>query len=382
MSEVAESTVQSIWFTRCPVPTPLGIAAHLGWFDEEFARDRITVRSLQETRDTALTASHIDHTLANSFRQGGSIPALWARAAGAQTRVIGLTWVDEAQAIVTLPDSGIRTARDLRGRRLGLPARAGQRIDIFRAAALRGFTSVLELEGIGAREVEWIDVAASGLRDVREAAGEVVHEAAREEVREEAHPTAHSDAHEAHFSNPSSVASRRLYAAEATALLRGEVDAIYVKGSLGLETAWLIGARVVIDIGFHPEPRVRVNNGSPRPLTVNAATLEAAPEVVGRFLARVIDVDNWARAHPDKVLAYLGRETGSSDEWLRRAYGADVHLRLRTGLDEASIAALDGFKQFLLAQHVLPADFDLHEWIDPRALERVERSRTRGASSS
>ncbi|MDI9654450.1 hypothetical protein QM306_40215, partial [Burkholderia cenocepacia] len=38
--------------------------------------------------------------------------------------------------------------------------------------------------------------------------------------------------------------------AEAAALVRGDVDAIYVKGSLGLETAHLIGAQPVIDIGF------------------------------------------------------------------------------------------------------------------------------------
>jgi ABC-type nitrate/sulfonate/bicarbonate transport system substrate-binding protein len=326
MSTSVSDNIQSIWYTRCPVPTPLGIAAHLGWLDDEFARDGITVRSLQETQHAALRASHVDHTLDNSFRQGGSIPALWARSAGADTRVIALTWVDEAQAIVALPDSGIRSAKDLRGRRVGLPKRAGEKIDIFRAAALRGFVSVLDLEGLSARDVELVDVAAANVRERADGG---------------ALPAAS-------FSNPGSVSSRRLYSAEIAALVRGEVDAIYVKGSLGLESAYLIGARVVVDIGFHPEPKVRINNGSPRPLTVNMATL-------------------------DKHLGYLGRETGSGDDWLRLAYGDDVHQRLRTDLDDTSIAALDDFKSFLVEWGFLPADFDIHAWIDPRALAQSHR---------
>jgi ABC-type nitrate/sulfonate/bicarbonate transport system substrate-binding protein len=352
--------IQSIWYTRCPVPTPLGLAAHLGWLDQEFTHDGITVRSLQETQTASLRASHIDHTLEHSFRQGGSIPALWARAAGADTRVIALTWVDETQSIITTPESGIRSVKDLRGRRIGLPVREGERIDIFRAAALRGFISALALEGLSLDDVGRIDVPATSVRD---GASFV---ASRETT----------------FSNPSSVTSRRLYAAEAAALVRGEVDAIYVKGSLGLETAYLIGARTVIDIGFHPDPKVRINNGSPRPVTVNAATLEERPDIVARFLARVLDVDGWARDHRQEVLAYLGRETGSGEDWLRLAYGEHVHERFRTDLDEASIVALDDFKRFLVEWGFLAHDFDVRAWIDARALTLAERLPCRRTSSS
>ncbi|MDN7440810.1 ABC transporter substrate-binding protein [Burkholderia cepacia] len=349
MSITASHHVQSIWYTRCPVPTPLGIAAHLGWLDSEFAGDGITVRALQENQHAALHRAHVDHSLDNTFRQGGSIPALWARASGADTRVVALTWVDEAQAIVALPETGLKRPRDLRGRRIGLPRRDGERIDIFRAAALRGFVSVLSLDGLGPADVEWVDVPASNLRA----------------------PVSTPLTRDAAFSHPSSLSSRRLYAAEAAALVRGEVDAIYVKGSLGLETAHLIGAQPVVDIGFHPDPQIRINNGSPRPLTVNASTLERHPDIVRRFLARVTDVEGWAREHEQEVLGYLGRETGSGHDWLRLAYGTDVHRRLRTDLDEASIAALDDFKRFLVEWRFLPADFDVRAWIDRRALDGI-----------
>jgi ABC-type nitrate/sulfonate/bicarbonate transport system substrate-binding protein len=103
------STTKTLWYTRCPVPTPLGIAAQLGWIEAEFDRDKIAVRTLQDEQDSKLRESHFDHWLPNSFRQGGSIPAIWARSRGRDTRLLGLTWTDESQVILTRPDSGIRS---------------------------------------------------------------------------------------------------------------------------------------------------------------------------------------------------------------------------------------------------------------------------------
>ena len=94
---------KEIWYTRCPVPTPLGIAINQGVIDRDLAELGITVRSIQDTADPDVRASHYDHHLAHSFRQGGSVPAIWARAAGADTRVIGLSWIDgEAVSIADL----------------------------------------------------------------------------------------------------------------------------------------------------------------------------------------------------------------------------------------------------------------------------------------
>ena len=87
--------IDTLWYTRCPVPTPLGLAAKLGWFDAEFAADGIAVKSLREVGDAALQESHYDHHQNYSFRQGGSVPAIWARSLGRRTRVIGLNWIDE-----------------------------------------------------------------------------------------------------------------------------------------------------------------------------------------------------------------------------------------------------------------------------------------------
>lgn len=334
--------ISELWYTRCPVPTPLGLAVQLDWFAEEFGRDGIALRSIQETSDPNARESHFDHNLPRSFRQGGNIPAIWARANGRDTRVIGLSWTDEFQAILTLPGSGIRRARDLRGRRIGLPVNPIS-IDFNRASALRGFAKALELDGLSLDAVERVDTdndVANGVDGI--ATGEGFRRR-----------------------------SRHGYRAEALALVRGEVDAIYVKGALGLETTRLIGALIIADLGFHPDPKVRINNGTPRTLTVDAGLIEERPDLVTRFLRRVLDAGDWAAAHPDEAVSYIAREAGSSPDWVRAAYGEHASQRLGTFLTEDAIDALSDFKDFLFAHGFLPDDFDARAWIDPRPLAEL-----------
>jgi ABC-type nitrate/sulfonate/bicarbonate transport system substrate-binding protein len=151
------------------------------------------------------------------------------------------------------------------------------------------------------------------------------------------------------------------------------VDAIFHKGSRGLEVAAAIGAHIVFDLGKHPDPKVRINNGSPRTLTVDAGLLDRRPDLVVRLLKRVILAGRWAATHPREALAYVARETSSSEAAVELAYGKDVGQHLHTDLRESSIAALADFKDFLWKRGVLPHDFDVRQWIDARPLAEAER---------
>src|SRR5262245_63406157 len=102
------AAVEALWYTRCPVPTASGIAIELGWLDEEFAPDGIQVASLRSSGSRTVRESHFDHSMANSFREGGNTPPLWTRARGGDVRLIGATWVEQYQAVVALPEAGIR----------------------------------------------------------------------------------------------------------------------------------------------------------------------------------------------------------------------------------------------------------------------------------
>jgi len=333
---VDDDRLKQIWYTRCPVPTPLGLAAQQGWFNAEFAADGIQISTLQETADAALRESHYDHHLRNSFRQGGNVPPIWARARGAETRVIGLNWVDEYQAVLTLPDSGIVEPAQLRGRRLALP-KHNNSIDHSRASALRGFVVTLEHAGVDTAEVQFIDTEYTGPRAPALSNGQ-----------------------------------RGGYRQEVQALLDKRVDAIFVKGSRGIEVTDELNANVLFDIRNHPDPLVRSNNGAPRPVTVDLHLLQTRPDVVGRFLKRIVDVGAWATSHAAQTVAYVAQETQSSEAAVRRAYGEDLHLRQVTDLAPDSIKALEGYKNFLFKWGFIERDFDVSAWIDPRPLAEFD----------
>ncbi len=339
------TTPTSVWYTRCPAPTPLSLAAQLGWLDTSFGAHGIAVTSIRDSKDPAVRDSHFTHVLDWSFRQGGNIPPIWARSGGRETRVVGITTTDEFQAIIALPESGIQTAAELRGRRIGVPRKpVDDIVDFQQATALKGIVSALSLADLTAKDVElvYIDSPHLGL------------------------PGAGNDT----FFG----LKRRLpYGRELLALARGEIDAFFVKGAEGLVLANQIGATVVSEFGFHPDARIRINNGTPRPLTVDPLFLEERPDLVAELIETVNRVGEWAEAHPDDAVRFIAREIGVAEEAIWAANGPDVHRHLRLTLAEDEIVALTHFKDFLLEWGFIPADFDVAGWIAPQPLEEALR---------
>jgi ABC-type nitrate/sulfonate/bicarbonate transport system substrate-binding protein len=335
------SRIDTLWYTRCPVPTPLGIAAQQGWIESELERDAIKVRTLQDETDPKILESHFDHNLDNSIRQGGNIPAIWARSKGTDTRVVGLTWTDEAQVILTLPGTKIRSVGDLVGKRLGVATRPNDSIDFWKATTLRAYVAALEVHGFSAKDVTLVELPREAKSDIGPS------------LRQRREPENLVDT------------------VEAKALLAGEVDAIFHKGSRGLELADALGAVIVYDVGNHPDPKVRINNGSPRTFTVDAGLIERDFDLVVRLVKRVVLAGLWAEQHKAETVAYIAREVRSTEDAVLRAYGHDVHRHLKTDLEEPSIAALADFTRFLAEWKQIPKDFDVRAWIDPRPLAKA-----------
>ena len=338
--------LDTLWYTRCPVPTGLGIAVQKGWLQDTVGALGTRVQSLRESTDKAVRESHFDHSLQNSVRHGGNIPAIWARAQGRETRVIGLSWADEVQLILTLPDSGIKTVKDLKGRSFGLPDWAGAQIDFTRAQALRGLENALKLEGLQVGDVRLVNFVYGGT---------------------------FSDP-QVHTVNGTPVAAQRVEGRnlELIGLLRGEVDAIFLKGASAAQYAQDFGLHTVIDTGAHPDPLIRSNNGTPRTLAVDLHLLEQHFDVASGILDAVLRAEQWAHTHPDETRRYLARETNSSEYWVSAAYGDNAHQRLHTALDEQAIDALQDFTHFLHRWRFIPNSFDVRQWIDPRPLQALQ----------
>jgi len=343
--------LDTLWYTRCPVPTGLGIAVQQGWFEESFSAQGTAIKSLRESNDKAVRESHFDHTLENSVRHGGNIPAIWARSAGRETRLIGLSWSDETQRILALPDSGIRSVKDLKGRKLGLPKWLNVQIDFSRAQALRGLENALKTEGLNVGDVEVIDLEIGA---------------------------GHSDEPAQRVAGTTIFGGRRSGGqnAELVALIRGEVDAIFLKGAHAAAAAQQFGLVTVIDTGIHPDPLIRANNGTPRTLTVDAHLIENHFDAAQLIVENVLRAQEWARYHPDETRRFLARETNSSEYWVTVAYGENAHQRLDTNLSEENILGLQDFTDFLHRWGFLPNPVDIRIWIDESpfqaALSRIK----------
>lgn len=345
-------TLDTLWYTRCPVPTGLGIAIQQGWLEDAFRAQGTKVSSLLESNDFATRESHFSHTLRNSVRHGGNIPAISAKARGRDTRVIGLSWADETQLILASPESGIETVRDLKGRRFGVPNWKQVEIDFTRAQAIRGLENALSLEGLNVSDVELVD--------------QDIDSHYSDERAENVGGT---------LARRAGGSRARANNLEVVALLRGEVDAIFLKGAHGAQVANQFGLTKVIDTGAHPEPLIRSNNGTPRTLAVDGHFLDAHFDAAVTILEQVLRAEAWAQDHASDVRRYLARETNSSEYWVSIAYGENAEKKLKTDLAEQSIVAIQDFTNFLHRWNFIPQRFDVGEWIDHRPLEALRSAR-------
>jgi len=339
--------LDTLWYTRCPVPTGLGIAIQQGWLEEAFRAQGTNLASLLESDDFTKRESHFSHTVRNSVRHGGNIPAISAKARGRDTRVIGLSWADETQLILASPESGITSVRDLKGRRFGLPNWKSVEIDFSRAQALRGLENALRLEGLEVSDVELVDQDI----DTHYSEGQAVNVGGT--LNWQGRSTSRARANNL----------------ELIALLRGEVDAIFLKGVHGAQAAHQFGLTTVIDTGAHPDPLVRANNGTPRTLAVDGHLIDHHFDAAATIVEQVLRAEAWAQDHPSDVRRYLARETNSSEYWVSVAYGEDAQKRLKTDLSEQSVRGIQDFTDFLHRWGFIPQSFTVTDWIDARPLE-------------
>jgi ABC-type nitrate/sulfonate/bicarbonate transport system substrate-binding protein len=310
---------------RDPIPTATGIAQRLGWLEREAALDQtpLTVHGdplAAPLHDPLLRAAAPSSLL----HEGESAGALWERSRGAETRVIGLTWVDSFQGVIALPARGISEPGHLAGRRLGLPRDDSAPFDARRAAARRGLHGALALAGSFPDEATEFDIP----------------------VAADAEP----------------------YAAELAALQRREVDAIFLSGAAGLAAAARIGALTVVDLGAHLDPMVRAGATTPAVLTVDAELLARQPNVVVRMLAVLMRTGAWAQAHPAEATDHVARETLTTPADVLAAHGEGWHERLHLDLSHHKLDALRAQHDFLRTHGFLEADVDIDAWVDPRPL--------------
>jgi ABC-type nitrate/sulfonate/bicarbonate transport system substrate-binding protein len=329
-------TPTKLWYTRCAVPTASGIAYDQGWLPELYARDGVTIGILQEA-PLEIARHHYDHDLPGLIREGGNVPAIVAKASGAPTRLVGLTWIDERQAIVVRQDDP-QTAAGLKGRRIAVPGWASERhASHQRAMALAGFESALRHQGASLHDATQVELPV----------GATV-------------PPGHlrKRGPKGEWAGVEAVAD-------------GRADAAYIKGAAAIEAARAAGLVVGVELDHLPERRFRVNNGTPRPLTVHDDLLQSRPDWVIGFLAQTLRAARWATGQATEVRRILARETGAGAEGVIAAYGPGFHRTLAPDLSRERIDLLAIQVDFLARHGFIDRTFDVDAWAEPGVLAQA-----------
>ncbi|PAW79957.1 MAG: hypothetical protein B9S32_01115 [Verrucomicrobia bacterium Tous-C9LFEB] len=342
-------SIKTLWFTRCPVPTAFSIAIRLGCLDEEFSADGIEFRSLLDSKDREVRESHFSHTQPNSFRHGGNAPPIWARSVGHDVKIIGLSWNPYSNLVFSLPDRGIKTATDLKGRRLGVPRWGSDSIDFSRSIALQAYETALASVGLTFKDVELVDIVIG-----------------RRYIDQAGRPDKTGSLFNAKQ-------GRGFHREEILALIKGEVDVIAAGGPRALDNIAFLGANVVYDVASNPNRLAQVNNGFPWTFTANGSLIQERPDLVSRVLARVIEAAEWAKSHHSEVVRIVALEQGVAEEFIELTYGDRLSQELGVNLSTENVEALRARKDFLLRHGFLAGDFDVDAWVDHRPLAEAHR---------
>lgn len=341
------SQPENFLYSRCPVvPTITGVAAQLGWLDQTLSTDPAITPLLQQQQGEHLAVDPAPHRERYWLRNSGNLKAIWARSEGAASRVIGLSWITTPNRVLTLPGSGIRTAADLKGRRLAVVGHANALVDAGRAAALRTYEIALASAGLTLDDVELVNVA------VEKPYGDFKSSSGRD-------------------ANALWTLRRVGQREFVTPILRGEADAVAVRGTFAVELGTIFGTHTVFDLADHLDPAGQSSDAPPYTLVASQALIDEQPEYLNRILVDLLKASQWSRENPQDTLRLLGNDLGHIAETIDATYGPQIHQGIGLDLSETSIAGLRAHKDFLLRHRFIKHDVDLQDWIDPQPLQRA-----------
>ncbi len=333
---------KDITYTICPVPVGSHVAVEKGWLNEELEKVGASskyIRSLPQEKWLA----HFTHQLPNFFRDGGNIPAIWAKARGEKTKLIGLTFSGTGGRIIVNALSGINKFSDLKGKRIGLSKRAKtDRVDFWRATAERGIELALDLNGLSKQDVEILDLVVDGPDYASDKPSQKPVEAFS-------------------ASNPSS-----FIAAEVDALLSGKVDAIYSSYGRAKLLEGQGKVKAIEDLGNYPDWTLQVAN-TPHTITVSAEFAEAHPEIVVAYLKEAIRAGRWINSNHAEAGQIFSKVTSYTCP-----IGAANVLKgfnFIPNLGAKAVTGIEVEKKFLFEHGYIEKDFDVQQWLDTSFLD-------------
>jgi ABC-type nitrate/sulfonate/bicarbonate transport system substrate-binding protein len=323
-AKTGDDAGETIHYSRCQmVPTASSLAFQLGYLGTDKAA-RAPVR-------LAVSLGDFDHEDDRLWmRHAGTTKSIWKRSLGADTRVIGLSWHDNAQPVYALPGGPVASPADLKGRRIAL-FHTPQKFDVDRMVFVKPYVAALSRAGLRLADVQIVDTPLE-----------------RELVKDAA-PTAKN-----FFLTVAELFVRQL--------IRGEVDAIATP--LPAEIVRFFDLQKIYDTKDDPDVAVRTEL---RMLTVSGAALREHRDRLVQLLARLIAAGAWAANNPNDARRHLATDL-TVDETVLRVRGIDPVRLTALDLSPEQIDALAKKKDFLIAVGAVDRDFAIRDWIDASVL--------------
>lgn len=344
-----------VWYTRCQVPTGLPIALKAGLLNAPLDDGQpVEWVALQDAGDPVIAQSHFTHAQPDSLRFGSSYPAIWAQANGADTRIVAMSSITGAQQVLVRPDADIKTAADLKGKRLLVVRRPDEPIDYLYAVSLRLYRQALDSAGLTLQDVTLVEKKVD-----------------RPFIADRVTP----GLKQTQMPEPSSGTTfygqwRDLV----LPLLSGEVDAIISGGGIGAPTllfSYLLGLRPVFDMDSQADELARANNSTPLVLAVKRPLLERYPAFIVNFLAGLLRVPALARQEPERVIRELAAEQVVPEYLVRLAHGKGLDALLDIDITESQRMALRSQVAHLLDLGLITSSVDVDAWVDDSFLARA-----------
>jgi ABC-type nitrate/sulfonate/bicarbonate transport system substrate-binding protein len=344
------ATLEPLIFSRCPVlPSTAGIAAQLGNLRNDPQRlPGLDIILRQQPAEPQSAQNAAAHPTRYWLRHGPNIKPLWARANDSDDYLLGVAWLNSPAQILALPESGIRTVKDLKGRRVALPTQKAGLFDMPRATNLRVYEVALQSAGLTVDDVEFVEVA-------------------------QPYPKGKVD-----WADRKTLwtVRRRAQRGESgiQSLVSGVADAVVSHIHFAVEGAAAVGANVVFDIASL-EDKLRQAGGSvPHTIVASGALVRERPDELAELLARLLRAADWAKENPAESVRLTATDLGSDEQTIEYTFGDDFGTGFDIDLDPENLAALGAFKDFLFQRGFIPHDFSIEDWVDRAPLEAA-RSR-------
>jgi ABC-type nitrate/sulfonate/bicarbonate transport system substrate-binding protein len=226
---------------------------------------------------------------------------------------------------------------DLVGKRLALPDWPDLIMNFFRFAAQKAFVSALQLEGIAESEANFVDVVETG---------------------------DHFQLLNPNFSDGSDRNLPSYYHCQMQALLNGEVDAIFAKGGeiAAMQAAAGGGLRMLTNL-IDAEPMwAKVNNATPRILTVSNSLVREHPDQVITYARTLLQAAKWAQTHHQQADQAMATETGVAPADIHTYYTRDIYNKLMPQLSAKMLDTVEVLKIFLFDHGYIDNDFSTADW--------------------